>query len=208
MKPFILLITLLLGVTQSEAQYRNRVSKMAIKNNVLGYVIETYNFSFEYQIASQQSLQLVLKIYDREDEPENKFGSGNADIKASKGFSLGSEYRLYLDKSKDDLRGVYFSPYLRYFHEKRSISPGAYADVPLGNTYFKRDIFSGGVMLGVQSLGKDSGLGIDFFIGVGYREKKDRDFSGDMTLYKDKDNKEKMSFTEIRFGFNIVMSNI
>ena len=212
MKQFILVITFLLGISQSDAQYRvpvnrNIPTKFVIKNNVLGYFIDTYNFSFEHLIASQQSVQLVLKIIDQDDSLENKFGTCNEDIKTTKGFSLGGEYRLYFEKRKNDLRGVYFSPYLRYFYQKKSIAPGAYTDAPVGNTYFKRDIFSSGVMFGVQSLRNDSDFGSDFFIGIGYRKKMDRDFSGDITLYKEEDNKEKMSFIEIRFGFNIVMSN-
>ena len=209
MKHIIVLVTFLLGISTSEAQYRNsghqkRGPHFAVKNNVLGYIIETYNFSFEYQIASKQSVQLVVKLFDRKESIMNTLGTGKEDDVYAKGFSLGGEYRLYLEKSEEDLRGLYLSPYIRYFSKDMTREPGQYTldGGPADPVYFKRSIVSGGLMIGAQDIGKKSGLGIDIFIGAGFRQHSDRDIKGDLNVYE-----EEGTMLEFRLGANIVLSN-
>ncbi len=203
----ILTISILLVMTtlEASAQFRNSRSEnhFAIKNNIFGYIANEFHFSFEYQIKSNQSLQMVTKIFNRNESNWLNL-SGNEDERIGKGFAVGIEYRIYLNSRADDLRGVYFSPYFRYFNKNITITPGYNSGYPTNDNKleYKRTMNSGGIMFGIQGIVPESGVGIDCFLGIGVRTKTDSNINGNLDLYY-----KPLNLPELRFGLNILFSN-
>lgn len=182
---------------------KSKAHHFALKNNVLSYFIKTFNLSLEYQIKDRHSVQGVVQWYKARRVFENWF-MGNGDLIHTDGYSIGIEYRFYPYDDNDHLNGFYVSPYGRFFHRDMEFFPYE-SSGPFGDTRFKRDMITYGVIIGVQSIKKNH-IGYDFFIGVGGRNKTDYDYTNEITPhYKINDFMDGNG--EIRLGLNVSITS-
>ncbi len=206
MKKLIVLFTFC-GVFISNAQStRSKLPVIAIKNNVLSYMVVTINLSLEYRISGRHSLQGVWQI----SKPRNRYSSWfttNGDVMLTEGYSAGLEYRYYTNPDADIISGFYVSPYFRYFYRDISYDPddnNPPHSGPYGSVSFKRDVFSYGLMIGIQKISR-YGIGYDFYFGFGARDYEDYNVEYSIgepyQINQFIDDKG-----ELRFGLNILFT--
>lgn len=186
MKKVALFIIILFTGVNSLAQQKEQstLTKANVKLNILSIFVQTFNLSFEHEIAHRQSLQLnILKIADVDftsflpleesfkdklDEEKNEYT----------GYAITPEYRLYLGHN-NELTGIYISPFFRYF---------SYEVI----NKLKVEGIGFGLLTGYQAV-----LGhkvvVDVFLGTGFNE-----YKLDYGYLEDTASK-----SQIRFGFNL-----
>lgn len=206
-------IVFFIGIVSLNAQsrhYKNRKGfKIAVKNNVLSYMVNSINLSLECRVKGRHSVQGVIQMnHDR--NRHSSWFMANGDAMRTSGYALGIEYRLYVDDPKDafNIEGWYVSPYFRYIYRNIYYSPDYHnpPTEPYSSITFKRDVLSYGVVVGFQKVLRLGFGGIDIFAGVGARHKKDYDFEYQYEFYKINDFIDGNG--EIRLGANLVLSNI
>ena len=210
----LLIIIMFLGYSLQRvyAQENNNTDlksehRVALKNNMFSYLIETCNLSLEYQIKEKHSIQAVVQFYKDRKRHEFLYSAGRSDRNFISGYSIGFEYRFYMERKTESLKGVYLSPYCRYFF--RDIEYRLHSDDILqfySPVYFKREIISCGVTLGIQDF-LTKYIGADVFIGVGLRHKWDRDFESEHKPYYEIKNFRDQGL-EIRMGANLVLTKL
>ena len=201
-----------IGIASLNAQskyYKSRKGfRVAVKNNVLSYMVNSINLSLECRVKGRHSVQGVVQYYEDRKQSVN-FISGKDDQNYMNGYSIGIEYRFYTNPDKKSLRGFYVSPYYRYFFRDIEYVPGSITSDastgPYSNVFFKRNIISYGFMVGIQDISRRF-VGIDVFVGIGSRKKTDYDFKYEIEPYY-----EIQHFMddggEIRLGVNLILSN-
>ena len=190
---------------QSKMYRSDNGFKIAVKNNVLSYAINSINLSLELRVKGQHSVQGVVQLNDKSKRYSNRFlGNGNQII--TQGHALGIEYRYYTEKTSP-LTGWYVGPYFRYFFRDMEYDPHPdnAPSGPYSNISFKRDVYSYGVIVGFQTITVLGIGGVDLFAGIGARHKSDYDFEYEYELYEIDDFMDGKA--EIRLGCNIVLTN-
>ncbi len=208
---FLFLVLFVFNIQFSNAQYRMSKSgkgfAVAAKANVLSLMVNSLNLSLETRIKGKHSIQGVIQINHRRNRHSTWY-MANGDHMITSGYSWGIEYRYYFEAEKDVFRGWYVSPYFRYIYRNVYYTPDDHnpPSVPYSSISFKRDVYSYGVIVGCQNILNFGFGGIDFFAGIGRREKTDYDFEYEYKLYKINDFID--GDGEIRLGFNILLTNV
>lgn len=209
---YLFVLFMLIGWNSSHAQskYRKKLNfpKVALKNNVLSYMINTIYLALECQVKGRHTIQGVIQLNGERDRHEDWLMSNGAKMR-TQGYALGVEYRFYTNADKGVMHGFYVSPYFRFFYRdivyipfyQKPPIPG-----PYGNVTFKRDVYSFGFMIGVQKLSRRL-LGYDFFIGLGTRNINDYDIKYEIGEPYGFDNFIDRGSGELRLGFSIILSN-
>ena len=212
MKRFLQIsIIFFIGIASLNAQSRyykkNKGFKIAAKINVLSILVNSFNVSLESRVKGKHSVQGVVQI-NNDRNRHSAWYMANGDHMATSGYSWGIEYRYYLEAEKDVFKGWYVSPYFRYIFRKVRYTPDYHnpPSEPYSSISFKRDVYSYGVIVGSQNILNFGFGGIDFFAGIGRREKTDYDLEYEYELYKINDFID--GDGEIRLGFNILLTNV
>jgi len=208
-KLFIMLL-LMFGVVKLDAQSRRNSSgfKIALKNNIISAFVNSVNLSLEMNLKGRHAIQGVVQLNNERDRKSSWF-MGNGDEMITSGYSVGVEYKYYVDPDYSNLKGWYVSPYFRYIFRNIEYSPDDHnppVSGPYGSISFKRDVCTYVVIFGKQMIANFGFVGVDVFGGIGIRDKRDSDFESDYDLYPINDFIDDQA--EIRFGVNLVLSNV
>lgn len=182
--------------------------KFVIKNNFASYFINSINLSFEAKIKNKHSIQTVVQLND-DSKRHSSWITAMGDQMITSGYSIGLEYRYYIEEQGNSLKGTYISPYFRYIFRDIYYDPydsDSPPPPPYSSITFKRNVYTYGVIVGFQDVFSFNYLGCDFFAGLGIRHKSDYDFKTKYELYPINQFLDRK--IEIRFGANLILSNI